>query len=171
MAFSVTELLREQQRTGWPDLAGATLRGTLPVTDALLTESLLQLPPRRAATILGAAILPGELVRVDLEVGAAFLSKRLSPEIHLSGIHGLPGRPSVTATVPRTYGALLSRMLKGRSESSGISFDGSELTVELRGFIERRWGVEAAGLLSLVKRVDLHSEAGMLFVDFEVRIP
>jgi len=104
-------------------------------------------------------------------VGASFLSKRLSPEIRLSGVHGLPGQPSVTATVPRAYAALLSRALKGRAEPYGLSFDGSELTVGLRGSVEQRWGVEAAGLLSLVKRGELRSEAGTLFADFEVRVP
>jgi len=171
MAFSLAELLREQQRTGWPDLAGATLRGTLPITDALLTEFLQQIPPRRGASIVGAAILPGEVIRLDVVVGASFLSKRLSPEIRLSGVHGLPGQPSVTATVPRAYAALLSRALKGRAEPYGLSFDGSELTVGLRGSVEQRWGVEAAGLLSLVKRGELRSEAGTLFADFEVRVP
>lgn len=171
MPLSLAELLREQQRTGWPDLAGATLRGTLPLTDALLTEFLQQVPPRRGASILGAAILPGEVIRLDVVVGASFLSKRLSPEIRVSSVHGFPGQPSVTATVPRAYAAMLSRALKGRAEPYGLSFDGSELTVGLRGIVEQRWGVEAAGLLSLVKRIDLRSEAGTLFADFEVRVP
>lgn len=171
MAFPLAELLREQQRTGWPDLAGTSLQGTLPVTDALLTEFLQQVPPRRGATLLGASILPGEVIRLDVVVGASFLSKRLSPEIQLSGVRGLPGNPSVSATVPRAYAALLSRALKGRAESADLSFDGNELRVGLRGIVEHRWGIEAAGLLSLVKRVDLHSEAGTLFADFEVRVP
>ena len=49
--------------------------------------------------------------------------------------------------------------------------EGQVLTIDLRALVERQWGEDATALLALLKRADLRSEPGSLFVDFEVSAP
>lgn len=172
MASLIMQLLREQQRAGWPDLAGVSIRGTLPVTDALILDLIRRRPPPRGARVIGVTILPEETVRIEVVVGASLLSKRLAPELRITGVHGLPGgEPSVTAEIPWQYGRLLSRLLRRQLGSSYLGFEGNTLTVALRPLVAERWGASAASMLSLVKRADLRSERGRVLVDFEVAVP
>lgn len=165
------DFLRAQQAQDWASFRGTSIHGTLPITEDLIRELVERRPPPRGVRVAGIHVLPGEVLRVDIVVGASLLSKRLSPEFHLSGVHGLPGHPSVTADVPRAYGTVLSRVLRGQLDETYVLFDGHRLTVGLRGLIEQMWGAEAAALVPLLKRADLRSEPGTLFVDFDIEAP
>lgn len=168
---ALIDFLREQQAHDWANFRGTVVQGTVPVTEALLRELVGRRPPPRGARITGVHILPGTVLRVDLVVGTSLLSKRLSPEFRLSGVDGLPDHPTITAEVARAYGLVLSRVLRHQPASTYVAFDGQRLTIGLRELVERQWGGEVAALVSLVTRADLRSEAGTLFVDFEVAVP
>lgn len=171
MSTALIDFLRAQQAQDWANLRGASVRGTIPITEALFQELIERRPPPRGVRVADVRILPGDVLRMDVLVGASVLSKRLSPEFHLSGVHGLPGHPSITADVPRPYGLVLSRVLRGQLDTTYVLFDGHRLTVGLRGLVEQLWGLEVASLLPLLKRADLRTEAGTLFVDFELTVP
>ncbi len=156
---------------GWSALAGTDVRGTLPISDTLLREVVVEMLRERlegrgvrlnAVTVLADAVL-----RVEVVVGGSLLAKRFAPEVRLSGVHGLPDTPSLTATVPRQYGWLVAQALR-RQSPGYIRSEGGVLTLDLRAFVEERWGDDAVALFGLLKRADLRSEPGSLFVDFEV---
>ena len=124
----------------------------------------------RGVRLIGVTVLADAVVRVEVAVGGSLLSKRFAPEVRLSGVHGLPGAPSVAVTVPRQYGWLVAQALR-RGPPGYVRYEGHVLTIDLRALVERQWGEDATALLALLKRADLRSEPGSLFVDFEVSAP
>ncbi len=150
------------------------MRGTLPISDALLREVVVEALRDRlgghGVRLIGLTVLADEVVRVEVVVGGSLLSKRFRPDVRLSGVHGLPDAPSVTATVPKQYGWLVAQALR-RQPGGYVRSEGEALTVDLRALVERQWGEDATALLSLLKRADLRSEPGSLFVDFVVAAP
>ena len=150
------------------------MRGTLPISDALLREVVVEalrkrLEPR-GVRLIGVTVLTDQVVRVEVVVGGTLLSKRFSPEVRLSGVNGLPSAPSVAVTVPRQYGWLVAQALR-RQPARYVRSEGQVLTIDLRALVERQWGEDGTALLALLKRADLRSEAGSLFVDFEIAAP
>lgn len=174
MAHHLAEFLRRQQDAGWRALAGTNVRGTLPMSDALLrevvVEALREQLENRGIRLIGVTVLADEVVRMEVVVGGSLLSKRFSPEVRLSGVHGLPDAPSVTVTVPRQYGWLAAQALR-RQPVGYVRSEGQVLTIDLGALVEQQWGEDATALLTLLKRADLRSEPGSLFVDFEVAVP
>jgi len=166
--------LRRQQDEGWASLAGMDVRGTLPISDALLREVVVEILRERlegrGVRLIGVAVLADQVVRVEFVAGGSLLAKRFAPQVRMSGVHGLPGMPSVSVTVPRQYGWLVAQALR-RKPPEYLRSEGQVLTLDLRALVERHWGEDAAALLSPLKRADLRSEPGSLFVDFEIATP
>ena len=150
------------------------MRGTLPISDALLAEVVVEVLRERlegrGVRLIGVTVLADEVVRVQFVAGGSLLAKRFFPKVRLSGVHGLPGAPSVAVTVPRQYGWLVAQALR-RGAPGYLRAEGPVLTVDLRALIDQMWGGDATALLTLLKRADLRSEPGSLFVDFEVSAP
>jgi len=146
----------------------------LPISDALLRELMAEVLGDRSIApgvrLIAATVLPDEVVRLEVAIGGSVLSKRVSPELHLSGVHGLPGAPSIRVTMPRQYSWLATRVLR-RQPLGFVHTEGEVLTIDLGALARRRGNAEIAALLPLLKRADLRSELGTLFVDFEVTLP
>ena len=166
--------MRRQRGEGWTALTGTDVRGTLPISDALLREVVVELLRERleggGVRLIGVTMLAAQVVRVEFVAGGYLLAKRFAPQVRLSGMHGLPDAPTVSATVPRQYGWLVAQALR-RKPPEYIRSEGHVITVDLRALVERQWGKDAAGVLALLKRADLRSEPGSLFVDFEIAAP
>ena len=73
------------------------MRGTLPISDALLAEVVMEVLRERregrGVRLIGVTVLADAVVRVEVAVGGSLLSKRFAPEVRLSGVHGSRARP------------------------------------------------------------------------------
>lgn len=169
MPSSIIDFLREQQARGWAGFRGGRVSGTLPVSESVLMDLAGQQPLPRGLRLTGIRILADGVVRVEVVVGASLLSKRLSPELRVSGVTGVPERPTVTVAVPRAYSVMLSRALRARPLGFA-RFDGQELTLDVRELLEQRAGEAAASMLPLLRRADIRTEPGAVVVDFELAV-
>jgi hypothetical protein len=173
---SLQALIKDELGNGLSAFAGASVRGTLPVTEALIGKVLAAVPPsERGGTVefRSVTILPGDHLRLGLSVRALFFAKTITPELQLLELSGFPERPYVTAVLPVQYAVLLSRLLRQQIDPDGslLSFDGRKVTIWLDVLARREWGHPGEHLLHLLQNASFRTETGTLFLDFEATVP
>ena len=173
---SLRALVEDELGNGLSAFAGASVRGTLPVTEALIGQVLAAVPPsERGGTVefRSVTILPQNRLRLGLSVRALFLAKKITPEVQLLELGGFPERPYLTAVLPVQYAVLLSRLLRQQIDPVGslLSFDGRKVTIWIDVLARQQWGDAGEHLLGLVQNASFRTETGTLFLDFEATVP
>ena len=171
----VRRYLQRQEASGWDQLEGTMLRGTMPITESLLS-SLLDERPKSSSGLLrlhSVSILEGNVLRLHGTVGRSLLSKTVLPEVRIEPLSGFPDAPTLTLLLPLQYALLLKGWLFAQTEARAafLTVDDRALRVGLRDLIEYAFGPEGAIVVRFLKSAVVRSEQGRLLIDFVVEIP
>jgi hypothetical protein len=163
-------LLRRLRAEKFADLSGASLSGTLPISDRLLTEMIRPL-------------LPASISQLDIRAGAGNLllvAVRMRrpawlPQIKLQlRIEGQPSLPDAPILVVRqlSYGALSA--LAGTAARfldvlpPWLRVDGTLMFVDLAMLLRQQ---DALDLLTYVRRLEVTTLEGFVVVTTDARVP
>ena len=168
---SFLEILRHLQSTGFSDLRGARLSGTVPVSERLINE------------IVASAVRPGgpvREVRVHPLPGDAF-SVRVTPtmgllpsitvRLEIERQPELPASPVLVlkmATMGGLFGLASAALPIAGMLPRGVRLDGDRILVDLRTLAAER---DAADLLPYVTGLRLNTEEAraVLHIDLSIR--
>ena len=168
---SLFEILRHLQSTGFRDLSGARISGTVPVSERLIDE------------IVASAVRPGgpvREVRVHPTSGDAF-SVRVAPRasllpsitvrLEIDRQPELPASPVLVlrmATMGGLFGLASAAFPIAGMLPPGVRLDGDRILVDLRAIAADRG---AADLLEYVTGLQLHTEEGRAVLHVDLSIP
>lgn len=167
LASRLQARLLAERRDGFRRLSGLELAGTLPLTSAILTQILRQgIKPGTAVTDIAIALRPNNVAVAVLALEGFLMPKRAEVAIVLTGNVATAQRPKLTAQleVSGTLGLLLP-LISGMFTRPGVTFQGRAVEFDLAELLK----VSGNGdLLPLLRRLELRTETGKLFLDFQL---
>ena len=101
----VRRYLQRQDASDWDQLEGTLLRGTIPITESLLSSLLAERPESSSGLLRlhSVSILEGNVLRLHATVGRSFLSRTVFPELQIEPLSGFPDAPTLTLLLPLQY--------------------------------------------------------------------
>ena len=139
MHYILEALLDQQRRAGFPDLAGAHVAATIPITDRLLNELVARLLPRDGA-VRGVVLhaKPGNEIAADIRVAKGGMTLPISLTLEIDSQPVLPRRPVLglrLKNAPRllTLGGSMLRIFDVLPP--GIAMDGDRIHIDLEALL------------------------------------
>jgi hypothetical protein len=168
----IADLLQRQQRSGFPDLAGTTLSGTVPVADRLINEAIAKfLPASGAVQEVRIESEQGNQIQVKLRVSAGRLSLPFTVTLHISAQPELPHRPILEL---RLAGRPLLLSMAGPLTRfldvlpPGITMEGERIAVDLQ-LLLAHYG--RGDLLPYLTDLRVTTATRRLVAAFQARLP
>ena len=164
-------LLREQQATGFPDVAGARASVTLPLSDRLVSRLAAQsLPP--SAPINEIDLRAGNANRFSVRVRLTrpALLPPITVNVAIDRQPVLPSNPVLTLRLLSTgllsFAGAAARFFNVLPP--GLRMDGDLIYVDLRTLLEQR---QLAQHLNYLEHLEVTTEEGTFIVSLRGRLP
>ena len=145
------QLLREQQREEFPDLAGAEAFATIPISDRLITRAIGQrLPPSAPIRELEVRAHAGDQFTVRVRLTTPAILPSVQIRLAIEQQPDLPRSPIlVLAVVSQGLASLAVNALKFVDVlPPGVRLDGRRVVVDLETILERYGAGQALGYVT-----------------------
>ena len=168
---SLFEILRHLQSTGFRDLSGARISGTVPVSERLIDEIVASaVRPGGPVREVRVHPLPGDTFSVRVAPRASLLPS-ITLRLEIDRQPEFPTSPVLVlrmATMGGLFGLAAAALPIAGMLPPGVRLDGDRILVDLRAIAADR---DAADLLEYVTGLQLHTEDGRVVLHVDLSIP
>jgi len=172
MDSALSDLLKSQQRDGFPDLAGSEVAATIPISERLVNEALSQLmPPGGKVRDVRLTIQDGNQIATEIRLGGPSFLPAIPVTIAIEDQPLLPDRPTLGLRL--TKSAALAAMAASFMPSiasqlpPGIAMDGDRISIDIRRILTER---NMAEWLDYLTDVRVNTRLGALVIELRAKI-
>jgi hypothetical protein len=168
---ALSDLLKRQQRDGFPDLAGTQFAATIPVSEGLINALIAALVPNGGKVReIRVRLSENDRLTAELRVsGPAFLPA-IPVRLAIEDQPELPERPTLGLKLVESSGlvARAASLLPTLALPPGIAIEGDRIRIDVRRLLAER---NLEGWLEYVTdlRINTRTEAVVLYVRARIR--
>jgi hypothetical protein len=168
--MDVASILRQQQASGFSDIAGTQLAATIPIKEGLINQVIAAtLPPGGALRHAEIHAHPGEKLTLRVTLGKSFVPP-LNIKLEIERQAQLPGSPVIVLKIAGAGGLMaMAGSIAGLASGlpPGMRLDGDRIHVDLRAML-RPSGADT--LLDLLEELYVATGDGTVTLAFRARV-
>jgi hypothetical protein len=172
MDAALVDLLQRQQRDGFPDLAGAEIVATMPISERLINEAIARMLPRGGKVrSVRATAEDGNHVTAEIRLSGPSFLPAIPVRFAIEDQPQLPERPTLGLRLAKASGLVAMVASSFPSVASllptGVAIDGDRIRIDIRRLLADR---NLEGWLDYVTDLRVNTRAGVVVVDVRARI-
>jgi hypothetical protein len=171
MDAALLELLERQQRGGFPDLAGAEVAATIPISERLINEAVAaMIPPGGKVRTVRATVEERNYVTAEIRLSGPSFLPPIPVRFAIEDQPQLPDRPTLGLRLVKASGLVAMAASLFPSVASlppGIAVDGDRIRIDIRRLLADR---HLEGWLDYVTDLRVNTRAGAVVLDVRARI-
>jgi hypothetical protein len=172
MDATLLEVLEHQQRGGFPDLAGAEVAATIPISERLINEAVAaMLPPGGKVRTVCATVEERNYVTAEIKLSGPSFLPAIPVRFAIEDQPHLPDRPTLGLRLEKASGLVAMAASLFPSVASllppGVALDGDRIRIDIRRLLADR---NLEGWLDYVTDLHVNTRAGVVVLDVRARI-
>ena len=172
MDAAFLDLLQRQQRDGFPDLAGAEIVATIPISERLINEAVAaMLPPEGKVRSVRVAVEEGNQVTAEIRLSGPRFLPAIPVSVAIEHQPQLPERPTLGLRLAKASGlvAMVASLFPAIASllPPGVSMDGDRIRIDIRRLLAER---NLEHWFAYVTDLRVNTRAGVVVLDVRARI-
>ena len=172
MDAAFLDLLQRQQRDGFPDLAGAEVAATIPISERLINEAVAEmLAPGGKVRAVRVTVEEGNHVAAEIRLSGPRFLPAIPVSVAIEDQPQLPERPTLGLRLAKASGlvGMIASLFPSVASllPPGVALDGDRIRIDLRRLLAdrhlERW-------LDYVTDLRVNTRAGVVVLDVRARI-
>jgi len=172
MDAAFLDLLQRQQRDGFPDLSGAEIVATIPISERLINEAVAaMIPPGGKVRTVRATVEERNYVTAEIRLSGPSFLPPIPIGFAIEDQPQLPDRPTLGLRLVKASGLVAMAASLFPSVASllppGVALDGDRIRIDIRRLLADR---NLEGWLDYVTDLRVTTRAGVVVLDVRARI-
>jgi hypothetical protein len=172
MDAALIDLLQRQQRDGFPDLAGAEIAATIPISERLINEAVARtLPPGGKVRSVLVMVEDGNQVTAEIRLSGPRFLPAIPMTFAIEDQPQLPDRPTLGLRLAKASGlvGMIASLFPSVASllPPGVAMDGDRILIDIRRLLIER---NLESWLAYVTDLRVNTRAGAVVLDVRARI-
>jgi len=172
MNAALLDLLQRQQRDGFPDLAGAEIAATIPVSERVINEAVAEmLAPGGKVRAVRVTMEEGNQVTAEIRLSGPSFLPAIPVRFAIEDQPQLPERPTLGLRLAKASGlvGIVASLFPsvGSLLPPGVAIEGDRIRIDIRRLLAEQ---NLADWLRYVTDLHVNTRAGVVVLDVRARI-